>query len=417
MSVDYDPLSPTTWDDPYPVYRALRDDAPVHHAPQTDIYCLSRYDDVVFAFKSPELFSSRTALLAMSGDRWKGLGLRDVFEIARFAVRSRANPLRFRSTPPEGLITSDPPRHDVLRAIVNRGFTPRRIQVLEDRMREITAACMAKLGRREDFDAIRDLAIPLPVTIIAEMLGVAPERQEDFKRWSDELISAISGSQRNEKIGALLRAMGELNAYLRPIVAERRRRPADDLISVLVDPRHEDTLSEQDVSQFIALILVAGNETTTHLIGNAVTALLDHPEQIARVQTDPGLVPSLIEETLRYDTPVQVILRTTTREVKVAGTAIPAGANVALLIGSANRDERVFEEPDRFDVARDTKRHIAFGFGVHFCLGASLARLEAHVALEALVPELPRLRRRDAATTLVDSFMVRGPKSLPLVAA
>ena len=249
------------------------------------------------------------------------------------------------------------------------------------------------------------------------MLGVAPERRQDFKRWSDALISGISGSQRNETIGSLLRVMGELNAYLRPAVAERRRRPADDLISVLVDPHHEGTLTDLDMAMLISLILVAGNETTTNLIGNAVNALLDHPDQLARVRADPGLMPSLVEETLRYDTPAQVMFRSTTRELKVAGTTIPAEATVALLLGSANRDERVFEAPDRFDVTRDAKRHIAFGFGVHFCLGASLARLEARVALEALVPELPRLRRRDAATIFVDSFVVRGPKRLPLVAA
>ncbi len=417
MTIRYEPQSPRHWSDPYPMYRELRDREPVHWAPETGVWCLSRYHDVAAALKSPETFSSAgsfdaTFLSGREGYRW-----RDGFEMARYLVRARRNPIQMWRKPPETLIMLDPPRHDALRAIVNRGFTPRRIQAWEERMREVAQRCMAKLRDGNAFDVVHDLAIPLPLTLISELVGIDPERRTDFKRWGDQMVALTSGSRRRDSLVGFLRAMGEMSSYLRGVVAERRAAPADDLISILVDPSHEQALDEQGVIQFIMLLLIAGNETTTNLIGNATRALLDHPEQLERVQADPSLVPGLIEETLRYDCPVQYLLRRATRDVELSGTTIPAESSVAVLLGSANRDERRFPRPDEFDPGRDTRGHLGFGFGVHFCLGASLARLEARVALQALVPELPRLRRRRPETAFVDSFQVRGPQSLELVAA
>ena len=203
-------------------------------------------------------------------------------------------------------------------------------------------------------------------------------------------------------------------AYIKCVARDRRRTPTDDLISVLVANQDGEVgLSDREVMQFVALLLVAGNETTTNLIGNAVRALLRHSDVLARVAADPALVPQVLEETLRWDSPVQLVFRKALADVEVAGTRIPKDAIVAALIGSANRDERRFPDPDRFDLARDAQGHIAFGFGKHFCLGASLARLEARVALEALAPHLPRLRG-EKDPELVDSFLVRGPKQLEL---
>jgi cytochrome P450 len=213
-----------------------------------------------------------------------------------------------------------------------------------------------------------------------------------------------------------MRGMGELYRYLRGVIAERRRRPGDDLVSVIVAGQDgEATLSDLEVFQFALLLLVAGNETTTNLVGNAVQALLDHPDQLELVCESPALIPALVEEALRFDSPIQLLFRTATRDVEVAGVRIPAGAVVAPLLGAANRDERRFPDPDRFDVTRETQGHVAFGFGAHFCLGASLARLEAAAALGALVPHLPRLARADAGRPLVDSFLVRGVTRLELV--
>jgi cytochrome P450 len=414
MDIAYEPLRPVgqeAWADPYTLYAELRERAPVYRSPE-GVFCLSRYDDVVFALKHPELFSSAAAFeKALLGDSFARPAPRELFEIARFLVRSRINPLRARIRPSENLITTDPPRHEALRSIVNRGFTPRRIEVLEARMREIVAGCMASLHDGEPFDVVRDLAIPLPVTVIAEMLGIDPADMGRFKAWSDAIVAASTGSRRGQ-LGPLLGAMGELNAYMRPIVRARRERPQDDLLSVIVDPRRDETLEDRAVAGFIVLLLVAGNETTTNLIGNATLALVDHPGELERVREDPSLVPAAVEEVVRFDSPVQFVLRRTTRDVELHGTVIPAESQVAVLLAAANRDPRRFADPDRFDVGRDTRGHVGFGFGVHFCLGASLARLEGRVALEALIPELPRLRRRSRATRYVDSTLVRGPESL-----
>jgi cytochrome P450 len=316
------------------------------------------------------------------------------------------------------LIASDGDVHTGMRAIVNRGFSPRRIAAWEPRVRELVDLCLANLEGDAGFDLVRDLAIPLPVTVIAEMLGVEPERQADFKRWSDTVIHYSTGSGRaNRFADEFVDSMTGLMRYLRRVTRARRARPADDLISTLVSSQEGEVgLSDYEVVLFVTLLLVAGNETTTNLIGNAVNALLDHPEQLARVAADPSLVPSLIEETLRYDAPIQLVFRTATRATEIAGTPIPEGAWVAPILGSANRDERRFEDPDRFDVARNPQGHLGFGFGKHFCLGASLARLEARAALEALTPRLVGLGK-SAEPERIDSFLVRGPSRLELAPA
>jgi cytochrome P450 len=350
--------------------------------------------------------------LMLGGEKKPPVTLRSLLFAVRMLWQARVNPFALPGVP--SLIASDGDRHTLLRAIVNRGFTPRQIADWEKRAREIVAGCMASL-RSGRFDVVRDLAIPLPVTVIAEMLGIEPERRHDFKRWSDVVIDNATGAGRADPFGpAVLAAFAEMATYVVRIARRRQKQPADDLISQLVSIGGGEGLSPIELVQFVTLLLVAGNETTTNLIGNATGALLDHPEQLARVAADPGLVPALIEETLRYDAPVQLVFREALADVEVGGVRIPAGATVVPLLGSANRDERRFPEPDRFDVMRNPQGHVGFGFGKHFCLGASLARLEAKVALEALVPELVRLRRGEARVARVDSFLVRGPSRLPL---
>lgn len=413
--IEYDPLHPTNWQDPYPTYARLRDEAPVHFGEQTGTYCISRYADVAAVLRDPETFSSVAAFEILMKGRMAGFGARDAFEMARFLYRSRLNPLRLRGNPPVSIITSDPPQHDAMRAIVNRGFTPRRVRGWEARMREIVAGCTRKLHAGEPFDVVHDLAIPLPVSIIAELLGVSADRHGDFKRWSDDIIAGSSGSQGRDSIGPFFRSMGELNAYMREVAEERRRRPADDVISALVDPRHGQALDAGTLGQFVIVLLVAGNETTTNMIGNGVKALFDHPDQLERLQDEPEWMANMIEEVLRFDSPIQFIFRRTTRPVEIAGTRIPENASVTALLASANRDERRFDHPDRFDITRDTKGHLSFGLGIHFCLGASLARLEARVAFEALLPELRRRARVEGESSFIDSYLVRGLDRLTLV--
>ena len=416
MTISFDPLRDVARPDPYPLYRALRDEAPVHRAPGSGHYCVSRYDDVQHVLRSPELFSSRamlTVLVPGGTDGELPLTPRLLWFSARLMWKARLNPFLLRRNP--SLISSDGARHDRLRAIVNRGFTPRRIAAWEQRAREVVAACVAKLDRGETFDLVHDLAIPLPVTVIAEMLGIEPARRLDFKSWSDAIISGATGAGRaNPFAPERLAKFDEALTYLGEIARARKRAPADDLISAIVSGEKDDALSPQDAIQFVFLLLVAGNETTTNLIGNATNALLDHPAQLARLAADPALIPDAIEEALRFDSPVQLVFRTATADTEVAGTRIPKAATVAVLIASANRDERRFPEPDRFDIARKPQGHLGFGFGQHFCLGASLARLEARVALEALAPRLAALRKRDPQPPRLESFLVRGPAQLVL---
>ncbi len=415
MTVEYEPFGAQWRQDPYPTYRSLRELDPVHWASEAGCFCLSRYDDVVSVLRNHEHFSSRAMLTMLANTNAQGPLWRQLLAVGEFLVRTRLNPFALQRT--ENLITSDPPRHDVMRAIVNRGFTPRRIRAWEVRAREIAQTCMGKLRRGERFDVVHDLAIPLPVTIIAELLGVPPERQLDFKRWSDAVISSSTGSGRGRGMDrAIMLTMAELYGFLRDVIAQRRRHPADDLVSVIVAGQDgEATLSDLEVFGFVVVLLVAGNETTTNLIGNAVQALLDHPEQLELVCENTSLIPNLVEEALRFDPPIQMLFRTVTRDVEVGGVRLGAGSVVAPLIGAANRDDRRFPDGDRFDVTRDPQGHLAFGFGVHHCLGAALARLEAAAALEALVPELPRMTRSDEGRPLVDSFLVRGLTRLELV--
>lgn len=419
MSLDYDPMSPRWRDDPYPVYRRLRDEAPIHFAPEANAWCVSRYDDVQSVLNDPETFSSRAmfTVLMAGGDEKPPLTWPGIKAMLRFAFASRVRPVAFIQA--RNLIASDGDVHTGMRAIVNRGFTPRRITAWEPRVRELVDQCLAKLRRGEAFDAVEDLAIPLPVTVIAEMLGVERERQADFKRWSDTVIYFSTGSGRaNRFANEFTDAMTELIRYVRGVARARRERPEDDLISTLVSSQEGEVgLTNYEVVLFVTLLLVAGNETTTNLIGNAVRALLDHPEQLDRVVKDPSLVPSLVEETLRYDAPVQLVFRNATRDAEIAGTPIPKGAWVVPILGSANRDERRFDAPDRFDVGRNPQGHLGFGFGKHFCLGASLARLEATAALEALTPLLAGVRPSESRPAMIDSFLVRGPSRLELAPA
>ncbi len=409
MYEEYDPYDDTWRADPYPVFRALRDERRVHYAADSKSWCVSRHEDVAYVFRHPELFSSKTQqfLMPMEG-RNLITGLR---QAARFMWQMKVGPRTMRDS--RMLIQEDGDIHAAMRAFVNRGFTPRNIARLEKRIAEIVATCMDDMRGRDSFDLVTELNVPLPVTVIAEMLGVEPERREQFKTWSDNLIQGASNpDQALSK--QMIDTMVEMRGYLQPIVDARRANPTDDLISTLVMTDGEGALSDFEVFFFFVLLLVAGNETTTNLLGNAVDALLDHPDMLAKVLADPGLVPAVIEETLRWDSPVQSITRRTERDVELAGTQIPANAKVIVLIGSANRDERFFADPDRFDLGRDTRGHLAFAVGKHFCLGASLARLEARVALEALIPELGQLTRLRPEREFLDSFIIRGRSRLEL---
>jgi cytochrome P450 len=417
--IRYEPFCDRVREDPYPYYTALREEAPVYWAEEAEAWCVSRHEDVVFVLKNPSLFSSDAMRAMLIGVRPGVDPLQDPQAMQRLFAIAQSLPW-----PPDTLATAcnviaeDPPRHEVLRRLVNRAFTPRRVAGWELRAREIVDVCLAKLRDGEDFDVVAELAVPLPVRIIAEMLGVEPERIADFKRWGALMIAGSTGSTRRQDpiTSGLAGAMGALAEYVLEVIAARESSPGDDLVSTLIAAQDgEAGLSAPEVVLFVMLLLVAGNETTTNLIGSAAIALLDHPGELARVRSDRGLLPSLVEEALRWESPIQFVFRRATADVEIRGRRIPANSHVIALIGSANRDEREFgADAARFDAARNPQGHLAFGLGNHFCLGASLARLEARVALDALIEELPRVERCERRTRYVDSFLVRGPERLML---
>jgi cytochrome P450 len=411
----YEPFSEAVREDPYPYYAALRDEAPVYWAEGAQAWCVSRYDDVLFVLRNVELFSSDAMRTMLMGARPGVNPLEDPEVMARALALTQA--LAFPLEELMGgrqLLSEDPPRHTAMRNIVNRGFTPRRIAMWEQRVREFTRAYVNEMQDAEEIDLVAALAMPLPVRVICEILGVEPERRDDFKRWSDRIIAGTTGSTRTEDplTSGFAEAMRELAEYIRGVSAQRTSQPSDDLISVLLAAQDDGAcLSPAEMTLFVLLLLVAGNETTTNLIGNATNAALSHPSELARVTADRSLVPSWIEETLRWDAPVQFVVRRTTADVEIAGQRLPANTHVLAILGSANRDERHWgPTAARFDVTRNPQGHLAFGFGNHFCLGAALARLEARIVLEALLDELPRRERVEPRVEHIDSFLIRGPK-------
>jgi cytochrome P450 len=400
QSSDYNPLLPSVQADPYPYYEALREQAPVYFHEQLGWYIVSRYEDVVAITKNPAVFSSARAIVRPE----------------QYEAAAKQAPSAMRALRRGVLISEDPPTHTKTRGLVTRAFTPRRIAEMEPRIRQLTRELIAQLPLSGEFDLIKDLAEPLPVIVISEMLGIEPERRHDFKRWSDDVVSLSFALANGTDLSGLEDSFLAMNDYMARALESRREHPREDLIQALLDNGvREGVLSVSDAVDFCRLLLVAGNETTTNLLGNGLRALLNDPEQYQRLVREPTLIPNAVEEMLRFDSAAQALFRKTTQEVEVAGTRIPAGASIVLLFGSANRDPRKFQEPDRFDVARNVAGQVAFGHGIHFCLGAPLARLEGRVVLEELLTPERRLSLVPGQRLqTLEHFSIRGLKSLRL---
>jgi len=315
------------------------------------------------------------------------------------------------------MLGSDPPQHSRLRRLVSRDFTPRRIRELEPRIREIAKDLLDKVEARGQFDLMADIANVLPVTVIAEMLGVPPELNARFKRWSDTIIGGDNRMPGMPPPPELVRAIDELGDYFTDEIERRRANPGPDLVSALVAAHDEgEVMSAADLLSFITLLLLAGNETTTNLIGNGTLALGRNPDQFDALKGNPAVLPRAIEEMLRYDGPVQSTVRFAKEAVSLGGTQIPAGALALMIVAAANRDPAQFKDPQKFDITRDPNEHVAFGEGIHFCIGAPLARMEARITFEAMLERFPRLRLKDPAMKPVykGSYFLRGLESLPL---
>lgn len=393
--IRYNPFDPVVRENPHPTYARLRAEAPVFRVESLGLSAISRYEDVLTILKDPGAFSSRA--------------MRDLFASGATVIGDDAE------LTGETMIGTDPPVHTRLRKIVNRAFTPSRVAALEPRIRQVTDQLIGAFEARGECELLADLAIPLPVTIIGEILGVGAKRREDFKRWSDDFLLLATGRPTPEQQESIRRTDEELGQWIDEVVEARRAHPKDDLISALVAAEaSEEVMTSEEVGNLIVILLVAGNETTTNLIANSVLALLDHPDQLAILRDDPGLLPGAVEELLRYTSPVQLTLRRTTRDVELPGGKLTENEVVAVLLASANRDERQFPQPDRLDVRRDARSHVAFGFGTHFCVGANLARLEGRVALEALLGRLRELERIEEQIEYTPSLIVRGPERVRL---
>ena len=392
MAVLLNPLDPEFQQDPYPKYAELRREAPVYRHPAGFI-AVSRHADVVEVLKDVERFSSK----AMGG-------------MEMLPGQQDLNP-SFGS-----LIGKDPPDHTRMRNTVSRGFTPRRIAEIETRIRQVIDELFGDFQAKGECDLVRDFANPMPVTMIAELLGLDTGMRDDFKRWAHALMIGSMTVRTAEERARNMETVREFSRFMRGITEERRKGPGDDLISILIHAQEDEgTLSSEEVLGFASLLLFAGSETTTNLIGNAVLALFGQLETLERVRADLSLVPALVEETLRYDSPIQLVMRMALEPTEFAGVAIDRNAWVLTLLGSANRDEERFENADRFDIDRNTQGHLGLGFGNHFCLGASLARLQGRLAREAILERLPDLEpAQEGPVPRHGALLVRGPSTLPV---
>jgi len=383
---DIDIFTPEFQEDPYPAYSRLRSDAPVYHEPRYGVYVLTRFADVDEILRDHETYRSGAGPAPMPS--------------ARPGVEML--PL---------LAATDPPHHDQLRALVSRAFTPRRIAETEPRIRGFAERLVGELPDG-DFDLVPGLSVPLPVAVIAEILGVDAAMQDDFRRWSDATVGLMDHPPEPE----MMQASVELITYFRGLAAERRKQPKDDMISDLLEAEIDGRrLTDEELDAFFIMLLVAGNETTTNWLSNQLDILARRPDLWKACREDRSLVPLALEETLRYDAPVQNLGRETTRDVEIHGVAIPKGSRVVVSFGAANRDPEVFEDPDDYRLDRGEVRHLAFGQGRHFCLGAGLARMEGRIALDALLDRFERIEPGREPSKRLHSTVIRGFDVLPLV--
>jgi cytochrome P450 len=377
--------------DPFPWYQRLREESPVHRMRLPNgqnAWLVTRYNDVVSALKSERFVKNRMMALGR-GELEKQPWMPKMFE-----------PLT------RNMLDLDPPDHTRLRAVVQKAFTTSMVESMRARIQQLTDRLLAESAHLREVDLIRDYALLIPTTIIAEMIGVPADDRHRFQRWSSAIVAANTTMGMVRALPRVLQFM----RYIRSIVALRRAQPAQDLLTALVNAEETgDRLSQDELVAMVFLLLVAGHETTVNLIGNGTLALLENPEQLTRLREDPSLIKTGIEELLRFAGPLETATERFTREpVTIAEQVIPAGELVFLCLASANRDPTQFEQPDMLDLTRSPNRHVAFGFGIHYCLGAPLARLEAQIAIGTLV------RRAQGLALAAPVYQLRWRKGLVL---
>jgi cytochrome P450 len=375
---------------PFPAYAQMRDASPVFCLPPFGLWMIFDFDGVKRALVDHDTFSSDLSHVPGSGN------------------------------PGEWFIFFDPPRHTKLRAIISKAFTPRVVANLEPRIRELSRLFLDKVIGLGEMDVAADFAVPLPMLVIAQMLGVPESDWPRYKRWSDVILKLANTFSKDAAATTAVeeyrRVTAEMRQFLPGLIAQRRAARQDDLLTRLVEAEVDgERLTPEEVLGFVQLLLVGGQETTANLINNAVVCFMEHPDQLAKLRATPELLPSAIEEVLRYRSPVQWMPRATRRDVEMHGQVIPAGRLALPLIGSANRDPKQFRDADRFDITRDPNPHIAFGHGIHSCLGAPLARLEARIALADFLARIDRFEpTSDEPWEPRKALQVHGPSRLPI---
>ena len=376
--VSYNPLSSRLHRSPYPTYDRLRARDPVHWSKLAMSWIITRYDDVDTVLRNPRIFSNE----------------RNSYDT------------------PRSLLTLDPPDHTRLRSLVSQAFTPASVQSLSERMDDIVSEILAELDFTRPFDVIESIAYPLPIIVISELLGVRPDDRQRFARWSADIARSIEPTISRNEANRVEQSRDALNQYFSNVIEERRRQPEEDLISRLVQAEEGgEKLSNEEMLSLLRLLLIAGNETTKNLIGNGLLALLHNPGELERLRSDPSLMESAVEEMLRFDSPVQVDLRTAVENTLVGGTEMSCGQRVLAVIGAANRDPEAFSDPNTLDLSRNDKPNMSFGRGIHHCLGAPLARLEAAAAFRGMIYGLKEISL-EKAPRFRSQLVLRGVESL-----
>jgi cytochrome P450 len=393
----FDPYSETFFEDPWEVYRWMRDEAPVYHHPELGFYALSRYDDCVEVHRDHRSYSST-----------RGVTLDQLRSAAFGSTVERTG----------SIIMMDPPEHERMRKLVNRAFTARSIAGWEPVALRVICSFLDDLAGAGSFDVVRDLSGPFPIEVISEILGVPEADRQQLRHWADALLEREVGNPFPPD--SAMEAAVAFFAYMHDLVVERRAHPGtgmiDDLIAVEVstDGGGSERLDDLDVAYFTALLTAAGAETVTKLVGNGVMTFAEHPDQQAALIADPSLVASAVEEVLRWRAPSQYQGRFSVADREFHGVTIPAGTPVLIVTGAANRDPRAYQDPDRFDITRDQPMPISFGHGIHYCIGAHLARLEGRIAFDELYRRWPGLRVDLDGIRYVHMTNVAGPSSVPV---
>ena len=384
---------------PYPLYQRLRERDPIHRSRAVRGWFLFRHADCLAVL--------RDGRFSADDRNYAGYAQQRAWEIAD----GLADPNQPDEPP---MLRRDPPDHTRLRKLVSKAFTPRALEQLRSRVEQLADRLLTPLGHRGEFDVIRDFAVPFPVTIIAEMLGIPARDFATFKRWSDHLVGFLDPlASPGPKV--LRKTVDEFDGYMSRLAEERRREPAEDLLTALVQADEQgQRLSAQELQGTLALLLAAGNETTTNLIGNGLVALLRHPDQLAWLRDDPSIAESAVEELLRWDSPVQLTMRIPSATLDFDGVHFEKHQAVVTVLGAANHDPEAFDRPDVLQLDREPNEHLAFGHGIHFCLGAQLARLEGQVALRELARRFPNLRLAADRARWRRLTFLRGVEALPV---